>query len=73
MAWLFWRNRPSRPESWHDKQERSFIEAIKKLKNFEVTEGGGVSIAPEELQQKVLESRTQNRQFVDSAHRRSAE
>lgn len=73
MAWLFWRHRPSRPESWHDKQERLFIEAIRPLKNFQVTERGGVSIDPEDLREKVLESRARNRPFVDSEHRRSAE
>jgi hypothetical protein len=73
MAWIFWRSRVSVAELWHDKQERLFIEAIRTLKNFEVTKGGGVSIAPEELGAKVLESRARNSLFVDSAHRRSAE
>lgn len=66
MAWIISKNRGSLPESWHDKQDRLFIEAIKTLKNFEVTDGGGVSIDPEELREKVLKSRAQNSQFVGS-------
>lgn len=73
MVWFFGREKSSRPDSWESKRERLFIEAIKTLKNFEITERGGVSIDPEELRERVLESRAQNSQFVGSAHRRSAE
>jgi len=73
MVWFVGRKKSSKPDSWENKQERLFIEALKTLKNFEVTDGGGVSIAPEELREKVLKSRVQNSQFVGSARGRSAQ
>lgn len=67
FRWSIGRAARQETETWHDKQERLFIEAIKTLKNFEVTDGGGVLIDPEELREKVLKSRAQNSQFVGSA------
>lgn len=66
FRWGIRRAASQETETWYDKQERLFIEAIKTLKNFEVTDGGGVSIDPEELREKVLKSRAQNSQFVGS-------
>jgi hypothetical protein len=64
------RSKRKQVETWHERQERQFIEAIKKLKNFHVTDQGGVSIDPEELREKVIQSREQLKDLVAPAHRR---
>lgn len=63
--WLF-RDKRS---AWEIKQEREFIEAVNGLKNYTVTDRGGVSMDPEEIRDYVIARRQELSQLVDSKHR----
>lgn len=76
MSWIFrlWAtlSRDKRSD-WEICQEREFIEAANKLKNFRVTDRGGVSIDPEELRSHIIESRERLKHLVHPAHRSSSD
>lgn len=63
--WLF-RDKRS---AWEIKQEREFIEAVNGLKNYTVTDRGGVSMDPEEIRDYVIARRKELSQLVDPKHR----
>lgn len=52
------------------RRERQFIEAVNSLKTLRVTDRGGMSIDPEEIRDKILESREALKDLVDPAHRK---
>ncbi|MDD2064519.1 hypothetical protein [Pseudomonas sp. 25571] len=63
--WLF-RDKRS---AWEIKQEREFIEAVNGLKNYTVTDRGGVSMDPEEIRDYVIARRQELSHLVDPKHR----
>lgn len=63
--WLF-RDKRS---AWEIKQEREFIEAVNGLKNYTVTDRGGVSMDPEEIKDYVIARRQELSHLVDPKHR----
>lgn len=65
-----WRRlfRDQRPQ-WEVKREREFIEAVNGLKNYTVTDHGGVSMDPEEIRDYVIARRQELSHLVDPKHR----
>lgn len=60
ISWLF----ADRRSEWEKKKERQFIEAVNKLKNYSVSERGGLSIDPEEVREQVIAGREQCKHLV---------
>lgn len=60
MGW-FWDNRS---ESEKDR-EKAFVNAINNLKTLAVTEDGGMSIDPMEIQEKIIKARLELKRFVE--------
>lgn len=60
MRW-FWRDKRSPSEQ---ARERAFIASVNGLKTLRVTREGGMSIDPEEIRERVIESRHALKQFV---------
>lgn len=58
---LLWKDTRS---DWEKKQERAFIEAINKLKNYSVSDRGGLSMDPDELREQVIASREKLKHLV---------
>lgn len=63
--WLF-RDKRS---AWEIKQEREFIEAVNGLRNYTVTDRGGVSMDPEEIRDYVIARRQELSHLVDPKYR----
>lgn len=65
-----WRRlfRDQRPQ-WEVKREREFIEAVNGLKNYTVTDRGGVSMDPEEIRDYVIARRQELSYLVAPKHR----
>lgn len=63
--------REKRPE-YVIRQEEEFIAAVNKLKTLTATEGGGMSIDPEEIRDQIIKARVAYKHLVDPAHRRAA-
>jgi hypothetical protein len=59
-TWLF----KDKRSAWEQKQERRFIAAVNQLKNYSVTDRGGLSIDPEELRERVMASREELKHLV---------
>ncbi|WP_367599202.1 hypothetical protein [Pseudomonas fulva] len=55
--------------AWEVKREQAFIEAANGLKNFTVTDRGGVSMDPEEIRDYVIARRQELSHLVDPKHR----
>lgn len=66
-AWLFQDKR----SEWEKKQERQFIEAVNKLKNYSVSDRGGLSIDPEELRELVMTRREELKHLVQPSRNRT--
>ncbi|KYC17532.1 hypothetical protein WM94_21650 [Pseudomonas sp. ABFPK] len=54
---------------WDVKREQAFIEAVNGLKNYTVTDRGGVSMDPEEIRDYVIARRQELSDLVDPKHR----
>jgi len=63
--WLF----PDKRSEWEQKQERTFIQALNQLKNYSVTEQGGISMDPDEIRDYVIARRQELKHLVDPRHR----
>jgi len=59
-AWLFKDQR----SDWEQKQERRFITAVNPLKNYSVSDRGGLSMDPEELRERIIVSREELKHLV---------
>ena len=59
-AWLF----KDKRSDWEQKQERRFIMAVNQLKNYSVSDRGGLSMDPEELRERVMASREKLKHLV---------
>lgn len=66
--WLFGDKR----SAWEIKQEREFIEALNGLKNYTVTDRGGVSMDPEEIRDYVIARRQELSHLIDPKHRETS-
>ncbi|CAB5645167.1 hypothetical protein APA73_17810 [Pseudomonas aeruginosa] len=67
MSWvrkLSLRLFPDKRPAWVQQQERDFIAAVNSLKTLHVSEGGRMSIDPEEIREQVLESRERLKELV---------
>jgi hypothetical protein len=60
IAW-FWRDKRSLSEQG---RERAFIASVNGLKTLQVTPDGGMSIDPQEIRERVIESRHALKHFV---------
>jgi hypothetical protein len=66
MRWLrfwpwLWKDTRS---DWEKKQERAFIDAVNKLKNYSVSDRGALSMDPEGLREQVIASREELKHLV---------
>ncbi|KAA0982688.1 hypothetical protein FQ192_31310 [Pseudomonas sp. ANT_J12] len=59
-AWLF----EDKRSAWEQKQDRQAIEAFNKLKNYSVSDRGGLSMDPEELRELVTTGREELKHLV---------
>lgn len=59
-AWLF----EDKRSAWEQKQDRLAIEAFNKLKNYSVSDRGGLSMDPEELREQVVTGRKELKYLV---------
>lgn len=64
---IYWLAKPH--NNWEDKQEREFIEAVNKLRNFSVSPGGRLSIDPDEIRDYVIARRQELSHLVDPRYR----
>lgn len=67
MKWLLdlWaRVFPDNRSEWEKKKDLQFITAINNLKNYSVTDRGGLSIDPEELRGQAMASRVELKHLV---------
>jgi hypothetical protein len=60
-AWLF----EDKRSAWEQKQERRFITAANQLKNYSVSDRGGLSMDPEELRERVMTGREELKHLVN--------
>ncbi|HDS0940106.1 TPA: hypothetical protein QDZ12_003382 [Pseudomonas putida] len=63
---FFW---PDNRSEWERKQEQLFIDAVNKLKNYYVTDRGGLSMDPEEAREALLRFAQQNKKAPQVGHR----
>lgn len=56
--------------NWEAKQEREFIEAVNKLRNFSVSPSGRLSIDPDEIRDYVIARRQELSHLVDPRYRK---
>jgi hypothetical protein len=69
MKWLLdlWaRFFPDNRSEWEKKKDLQFITAINNLKNYSVTDRGGLSIDPEELRAQAMASRQELKHLVQT-------
>ncbi|MGF6398411.1 hypothetical protein ABH905_002077 [Pseudomonas frederiksbergensis] len=59
-AWLF----EDKRSAWEQKQDRLAIDAFNKLKNYSVSDRGGLSMDPEELREQVVTGRKELKHLV---------
>ncbi len=59
---------PDKQSDWEQKQERFFIEALKKLKNYHVTGRGSLSMDPEEARDAILRFAQENKKAEQVDH-----
>lgn len=62
-AWLF----KDKRSDWEQKQDRLAIDAFNKLKNYSVSDRGGLSMNPEELRERVMTGREELKHLVQPA------
>lgn len=62
--WLF----PDKRSEWKKKRERSFIDAVNQLKNYSVTDQGGLSMDPEEARDAILRFAEENKKAEQVDH-----
>ncbi len=60
-AWLF----KDKRSVWEQTQDRQAIEAFNKLKNYSVSDRGGLSMNPEELRERVMTGREELKHLVN--------
>ncbi|UUT24058.1 hypothetical protein [Pseudomonas sp. T8] len=66
-GWLF----KDKRSAWEQKQDRQAIEAFNKLKNYSVSDRGGLSMDPEELRERVMTGREELKHLVQPSPNRS--
>lgn len=66
--WLF----PDKRSEWERKRERAFIEAVNQLRNYSVTDQGGLSMDPKEIRDYVIARRQELSPLVDSRYRENS-
>lgn len=62
--WLF----PDKRSEWEKKRERSIIDAVNQLKNYSVTDQGGLSMDPEEARDAILRFAEENKKAEQVDH-----
>jgi hypothetical protein len=60
-AWLF----EDKRSAWEQKQDRLAIDAFNKLRNYSVSDRGGLSMDPEELRERVMTGREELKHLVN--------
>lgn len=68
-AWLF----EDKRSAWEQKQDRKAIEALNKLKNYSVSDRGGLSTDPDELRELVMAERKKLKHLVQSSLNRTTQ
>lgn len=68
LHWIF----KDKRSNWEIRREKKFIDAVNTLKNFTVTERGGLSLNPEDIKDLIATNREALKHLVDPAHRRYA-
>lgn len=69
IEWL-WKDKRS---AWEQKQDRLAIDAFNKLKNYSVSDRGGLSMDPEELREQVVTGRKELKHLVQSSPNRTTQ
>lgn len=59
-AWLF----EDKRSAWEQKQDRLAIDALNNLKNYSVSDRGGLSMDPQELRELVMTARHELKHLV---------
>lgn len=60
---------PDKRSEWEQKRERSFINAVNQLKNYSVSDQGGLSMDPEEIRDYIIARRHELSHLVDPKYR----
>lgn len=68
-GWLF----KDKRSDWEQTQERRFITAVNKLKNYSVSDRGGLSRDPEELRELVMTGREELKHLVQPSPNRTTQ
>ncbi|WP_146114715.1 hypothetical protein [Pseudomonas frederiksbergensis] len=66
-AWLF----KDKRSAWEQKKDRLAIDAFNKLKNYSVSDRGGLSMDPEELREQVVTDRKELKHLVQPSPNRA--